>query len=70
MHFELSIYCNEEIIAINQDCAFNTARPIVRIKEDNRYLDIHFDESLELARSCGFTEVLTLEKGGFVPHKI
>ncbi len=38
--FELSIYCNEEIIAVNQDCAFNTARPIVRIKEENRYLDI------------------------------
>ena len=38
--FELAIYCNEEIIAINQDCAFNTARPVLRIKEDNRYLDI------------------------------
>jgi alpha-galactosidase len=38
--FELSIYCNEEIIAVNQDCAFNTARPIVGIKEENRYLDI------------------------------
>ena len=38
--FELAIYCNEEIIAINQDCAFNTASPILRIKEDNRYFDI------------------------------
>ena len=45
-------------IVISSDC------------HDNRYLDIHFDESLELARSCGFTEVLTLEKSGFVPHKI
>ena len=45
-------------IVISSDC------------HDNRYLDIHFDESLELARSCGFTEVLTLEKNGFVPHKI
>ena len=38
--FELAIYCNEEIIAVNQDTAFNTARPILRIKEENRYLDI------------------------------
>jgi histidinol-phosphatase (PHP family) len=45
-------------IVISSDC------------HDNRYLDIHFAESLELARSCGFTEVLTLEKDGFVPHKI
>ena len=37
---ELAIYCNEEIIAINQDCAFNTARPILRIKEEKRYFDI------------------------------
>lgn len=37
---ELSIYCNEEIIAINQDCAFNTARPVARIKEENHYFDI------------------------------
>ena len=25
--FELSMYCNEEIIAINQDCAFSPAKP-------------------------------------------
>ena len=38
--FELSVYCNEEIIGINQDCGFNTSRPVIRIKEENRYLDI------------------------------
>lgn len=38
--FELNIYCNEEIIEVNQDCAFNTARPVLRVKEDNRYFDI------------------------------
>ena len=38
--FELNIYCNEEIIALNQDCTFTTARPVLRIKEENRYFDI------------------------------
>ena len=38
--FELSVYCNEEILSINQDCAFNTARPVLRIKENERYLDV------------------------------
>jgi hypothetical protein len=38
--FELAIYCNEEILAVNQDCKFYIARPILRVKEDNRYLDI------------------------------
>lgn len=37
---------------------------------DNRYLNCNFDEALELARSCGFTEVLNLTKNGFVPQKI
>ena len=38
--FELSVYCNEEIIAINQDCAFSTSVPVVRVKEGDRYFDI------------------------------
>ena len=38
--FELSVYCNDEILAINQDCAFNTSKLISRIKEENRYFDI------------------------------
>ncbi len=37
---------------------------------DNRYLNCNFDEALELARACGFTEVLNLTKNGFVPQKI
>ena len=38
--FELSVYCNDEILKINQDCAFNTARPVLRVKEGERYLDV------------------------------
>lgn len=30
--FELSMYCNDEIIAINQDCGFHTARPCMMIE--------------------------------------
>jgi histidinol-phosphatase (PHP family) len=45
-------------IVISSDC------------HDNRYLDCHFNESLELVKSCGFSEVLTLTKNGFVPHRI
>jgi histidinol-phosphatase (PHP family) len=37
---------------------------------DNRFLDCHFGDALEMARACGFTEVLTLEKNGFVSHGI
>lgn len=44
--FELSLYCNEEIIAINQDCAFDTARPVLRIKNESTYLDV-FEKRLE-----------------------
>ena len=43
--FELAVYCNEEIIAINQDCAFNTSVPVSRIKEGERYFDI-FEKQL------------------------
>ena len=38
--FELSVYCNDEILAINQDCAFNTSKLVSRVKEENRYFDI------------------------------
>ena len=37
---ELSIYCNEEIIAINQDCAFITPCLISRKKDEGHYMDI------------------------------
>ena len=37
--FELAIYCNEEIIAINQDCAFDTARPIIK-QEDGKIIHV------------------------------
>lgn len=43
---ELSIYCNEEVIAINQDCAFNTALPILRVNEGKCAYDI-FEKQLE-----------------------
>lgn len=44
--FELSVYCNEEIIAINQDCAFDTARPIIKIDEDDKIIHV-FKKVLE-----------------------
>lgn len=44
--FELSLYCNEEIIEINQDCAFNTALPVLRVKEKERFFDI-FEKQLK-----------------------
>ncbi len=34
---------------------------------DNRYLDCAFKESMELARSCGFREVMVLTENGFQP---
>lgn len=45
-------------IVISSDC------------HDNRYLDCHFGEALDMARECGFSEVLTLTKNGFVGHKL
>lgn len=33
--FELSMYCNDEIIAINQDCGFYTARLFWRMEKEN-----------------------------------
>ena len=44
--FELSVYCNEEIIAINQDCAFKNPKLISRIKDSDKYLDV-FEKELE-----------------------
>ena len=37
--FELAVYCNEEIIAINQDCAFDTAKLIVK-EEDGKIIHV------------------------------
>ena len=44
--FELSVYCNEEIIAINQDCAFNTPTHILREKNGDVFVDV-FEKLLE-----------------------
>ena len=38
--FELSMYCNDEIIAINQDIAFSPAQPCYILEKDNRRLNI------------------------------
>ena len=37
---ELAIYCNEEILAVNQDTAFCTARPIYQLDKSDCKLDI------------------------------
>lgn len=42
-------------IVISSDC------------HDNRYLNYGFGEALDLARECGFKEVLKLGRNGFVP---
>lgn len=39
--FDLAIYCNEEIIAINQDAAFAPSIPVFRYKKDGAILDIY-----------------------------
>lgn len=44
--FELSVYCNEEIIAINQDCAFSAPVAIFRNKQGEAELDV-FEKALE-----------------------
>lgn len=38
--FELSLYCNEEILAINQDSGFFTAKPYMMIENDNTLIHI------------------------------
>ena len=66
--FELSVYCNEEVLSINQDCAFVTPSLVVNIKEGNRYLHI-YEKPLEdgsyayaLFNFGEVAEELTLEK--------
>lgn len=44
--FELSMYCNDEIIAINQDCAYYAARPITVIEKGDTVLHV-FKKHLE-----------------------
>ena len=39
--FDLAMYCNEEIIAINQDAAFAPSIPVFRYKKDGAILDIY-----------------------------
>lgn len=44
--FELSVYCNEEILKISQDCAFNTPNLVSSQKDGERYFDI-WEKELE-----------------------
>ena len=44
--FELSVYCNEEIIAINQDCGFNAPSILCKMNEGNRHIDV-FEKKLQ-----------------------
>ena len=44
--FEMALLCNEEIIAINQDAAFETAIPVLRYQKDDSVLDV-FEKKLE-----------------------
>jgi hypothetical protein len=44
--FEFSLYCNEEMIAINQDSAFSTAHPVM-IEEKDGYIYHVFEKKLE-----------------------
>lgn len=37
---------------------------------DKNYLDCHFDECIELLKSCGVGEVYTYSDGKFVPHTL
>jgi len=38
--FEMDVYCNDEIIAINQDAAFDAAKPVEKIEEDGKIIHI------------------------------
>lgn len=44
--FELSLYCNDEIIAINQDSSFHTAVPVYQTEQGESILDV-FEKELE-----------------------
>ena len=39
--FELSLYCNEEIIAINQDTAFSPAKPYMMLEDEKKCIHIY-----------------------------
>ncbi len=39
--FDLALYCNEEIIAVNQDAAFAPSVPVFRKNEGNATLDVY-----------------------------
>jgi len=39
--FELSMYCNEEIIAINQDSSFSSAKPVMVIEKDRKIVHVY-----------------------------
>ena len=39
--FDLAMYCNEEIIAINQDAAFAPSVPVFRYKKEDAILDVY-----------------------------
>ena len=38
--FELSLYCNEEVIAINQDSAFCTAKPYMMLEDGKKIIHV------------------------------
>jgi len=44
--FEMSMYCNDEIIAISQDCAFSAARPVMMLEQGEQMLHV-FRKKLE-----------------------
>ena len=39
--FELSVYCNEEVIAINQDVSFSSAKPFLMIENNNKCVHLY-----------------------------
>jgi len=38
--FELSMYCNDEIIEINQDTAFSAARPVIMLEDGKKIIHV------------------------------
>lgn len=44
--FQLALYGNEEIIAINQDAAFAPSLPVLRYREEGAYVDV-YEKALE-----------------------
>ena len=41
---ELALYCNEEVLAINQDCGFHTPRPIHRVENSLDVLEKELED--------------------------